>query len=232
MSEAPRLLLLGTTGLIGGRALTLAAQLGGHQLLGLSRREVSFPRGARIEMLVADPAGWDEAVHTLRPDIVINALGTTRAKAGSQEAFRAVDHDLVLTVAAAAKQAGAQQLVHVSSVGASAHASAFYLKVKGQVEDALRKLAFRRLDILRPGLLRGARENDARLAEQLAKIASPVTDRFLRGSARKYRSIAASNVALAALQATRERAAGTFVHEHDALLLLASRLRDGRNKLT
>ena len=53
---------------------------------------------------------------------------------------------------------------------------AFYLRVKGEVEAALTKLKFRRLDILRPGLLRGRRSDDRRPLERLAMLASPLSD--------------------------------------------------------
>lgn len=225
MSERQRLLLLGGTGLVGSHVLSLAAQTDAFALLGLSRREFSVPRGVRFELIIAEPEGWGEAIDALRPDIVINALGTTRAKAGSREAFVAVDHELVLSAGRAAKSAGAHHFVHMSSVGADANARAFYLRVKGQVEQELRKLKFARLDILRPGLLRGARKGDFRLMESIAMMASPVTDNLLHGGARKYRSIAAAKVAMAAMQAAREKARGQFVHEHDSLQMLAARFR-------
>jgi uncharacterized protein YbjT (DUF2867 family) len=177
-----------------------------------------------MEMMVADPVGWPEAVAAIAPEAVLCALGTTRREAGSEEAFRAVDHDLVLQLAAAARDAGASHFVLVSSVGADALSKAFYLRVKGEVEAALAKLRFRRLDILRPGLLRGRRTGDRRPLERLAQLAAPLADLALHGSKRRYRSIDASVVAAAALQLTGEKAAGRFVHEHDAIVRAARRL--------
>jgi hypothetical protein len=86
------------------------------------------------------------------------------------------------------------------------------------------KLRFRRLDILRPGLLRGARANDPRPLERLAMLASPLADLLLQGDRKRYRSIDARSVAAAALQLAREKAAGRFVHENDAILRAARRL--------
>jgi uncharacterized protein YbjT (DUF2867 family) len=96
MSDGWRVLLAGATGLVGARTMELAAGHPWLRLVALSRREGPMPRGARMEMLVADPAGWPEAIATIAPDAVICALGTTMRKAGGEEAFRAVDHDLVL----------------------------------------------------------------------------------------------------------------------------------------
>lgn len=175
-------------------------------------------------MLVAHPSDWPEAVAAIAPDAVICALGTTWKKAGSEEAFRAVDHDLVLSVAKAARGAEVANFALVSSVGADAYAKSFYLRVKGETEAAVTKLRFRRVDILRPGLLRGSRSADRRLGERLAIMASPLTDRLLHGDSRRYRSIDARIVAAAAVQCSREKAQGRWIHDNDAILRAARRL--------
>lgn len=224
MSEPRRVLLAGASGLVGTRVMQAAGAHPSLRLVALTRREVPIPRGTRMEMMVADPAGWPDAVGAIAPDSVICALGTTRRKAGSEEAFRAVDHDLVLRLAGAAKDAGASQFVLVSSAGADALSKTFYLRVKGEVEAAVAKLRFRRLDVLRPGLLRGARAGDSRPLERLAMLASPLADLLLHGDKRRFRAIDARAVAAAALQLTGEKAAGRFVHDNDAILRAARRL--------
>jgi uncharacterized protein YbjT (DUF2867 family) len=224
MSEPRRVLLAGATGLIGTCAMQAAGELPALHLVALTRREAPIPRGTRMEMMVAEPDRWPEAVATIAPDAVICALGTTRRRAGSEEAFRAVDHDLVLELATAAREAGVGNFVLVSSAGADALGKAFYLRVKGQAEAAVTKLRFRRLDILRPGLLRGRRSNDRRPLERLAILASPVLDLLLHGDKRRFRSIDARTVAEAALQLAREKAAGRFVHDNAAIVRAARRL--------
>jgi uncharacterized protein YbjT (DUF2867 family) len=228
MSDVRQVLLAGATGLVGSHIMQLAGEVPGVRIVALTRREAPMPPGVRMEMMVADPAGWPEAVGTIAPDAVICALGTTWRKSGKDEdAFRAVDHDLVLSLAKAARQAGATNFVLISSAGASPHGKTLYLRIKGQTEEAIAKLRFRRLDILRPGLLRGWRGNDRRLLERLGILVSPLIDRLLRGPRRHYRSIPAHTVAAAALQAAREKAQGRFVHDHDAIVRLARRL-EGR----
>ena len=154
---------------------------------------------------------------------MICALGTTIGKAGSEEAFRAVDFDLVLSLATAAKAAAVANFALVSSAGADAHGKAFYLRVKGEIEAAVTKLRLRRLDILRPGLLRGSRRNDGRPLEMLGKLASPLTDLMLHGDNRRYRSIDARVVAAAAAQCAREKAQGRWIHDNDAIQRAARR---------
>lgn len=225
MSEVRRVLLVGATGLVGRRVMEECVGRADVRLIALTRREGPMPNGARMEMLVADPGEWDKSIAAVAPDAVICALGTTRRKAGGDEAaFRAVDEDLVLSVARAAKSAGVSNFVLVSSVGADIASRAFYLRVKGQVETALRKLRFGRLDILRPGLLRGPRADDRRPGERLAILLSPLMNLLLHGERRRFRAIDARIVARAALEGAREKARGTFVHENDAIVRLERRL--------
>jgi len=219
-----RVLLAGATGLVGSRVMELAIDHPWLRLIALTRREAPMPRGVRMEMLVADPSGWPEAVAAIAPDAVICALGTTLSKAGSEEAFRAVDYDLVLSLATAAKEAKVENFVLVSSVGADAHGKAFYLRVKGEIEAAVTKLRLRRLDILRPGLLRGWRGGDRRPAERLGILASPLSDLLLHGDKRRFRSIDARIVAAAAAQCAREKPQGRWIHDNDSIRRYARRL--------
>jgi nucleoside-diphosphate-sugar epimerase len=224
MSEVRRVVLVGATGLVGRRVMEACVGREDLRLIALTRREAPMPQGARMEMRIAAPGEWPAVIAELAPDAVICALGTTWRKAGGDEAaFRAVDYDLVLEVARSAKTAGVSHFVLVSSVGANTASRTVYLSVKGQVESALRKLRPTRLDILRPGLLRGPRTGDRRPGERLAIVFSPLLNLLLNGSRRGLRSIDARYVAQAALQATRERAGGTFVHDNEAILRLKRR---------
>lgn len=223
MSKPTRIALVGATGLIGTSLIRLAVHRPDIRVIGISRREAALPPGARMELLVADPAKWGDAIAAANADVLVCTLGTTWKKAGKDEAaFRSVDQDLVLACGKAAKAAGIRQMIAVSSVGADPMARNFYLKVKGEVEQGLGKLGIPRLDLLRPGLLRGPRQ-ELRPAEKLGMIASPVADLLMHGSYRKYRSVRAETVAQAIVGLTREVMAGRFVFEHDAILRAARR---------
>lgn len=221
MSDPRRILLVGATGLVGRTIIERSPDLKGIALQGIARREIPFPPGTRMELVLAESDQWPTLVAQLEPDAVISALGTTHRKAGSNAAFRAVDHDLVLEVARAAKEAGVRNFIQVSSVGADPYSKNSYLRVKGETEKDLKAVKFHRLDILRPGLLRGKRQNDIRVLEKLGQVGSPLADLFLQGKYRKYRSIRATDLADAALDLSRAKAGGQFVHEHESLVRLA-----------
>ena len=213
-----RVALVGATGLVGREVIATASRGDEVRLLGIARREAPLPPGARMEMFVSDPAKWGEVLDAVRPRALICALGTTWKKAGRNEAaFRAVDQDLVLATAEAAERAGVPNMVLVSAAGADARSKSLYMRVKGETEEALSRVGFKRLDILRPGLLRGTREGDLRFAERAALIAAPLIDPLLSGSWERYRSIDAALVAEAALGLALRRAGGRFTHDNEAM---------------
>ena len=227
MSDPLKIALVGATGLIGKAIVRQSTGREDMRLFGVARREMALPTGARMELFIADPHNWGDVFADIRPDVLISALGTTWKKSGRDEAaFRAVDQELVLDTARAAQQYGVKRLVSVSSIGADPQAKSFYPKVKGEVERDLLKIGFDRLDILRPGLLRGTRGGDRRLAERVGIAVSPISNLFMQGSLRKFRSIRDDDVARAALTLSSRKAAGKFVHEHDALIRAANSLPD------
>lgn len=225
MSEPLRIALVGATGLIGTEVIKLTLGREDVRLVAVARREFALPPGARMELFVADPAKWGEVFEAIQPTALICALGTTWRKSGRDEAaFRAVDHELVLETARAAKAQGIERFIAVSSAGADALSKTFYLRVKGEVERDLAALRFKRLDVLRPGLLRGPRSGDRRFLERLGIAVSPLTDLAMQGRFSGFRSIRADTVARAALALAMRKAAGRFLHDNDAILRAAASL--------
>lgn len=157
--RAPRrALLAGASGLIGRALLAqlLADDRYGHVDV-VARRPLAG-EAARHPKLTAK-IGEMAALAADRPgaDDVYIALGTTIAVAGSQAAFRAVDLDLVVAIARAARQAGARRLAVVSALGADPSSRVFYNRIKGEMEAAVRALGYDTVAIARPSLLVGDR---------------------------------------------------------------------------
>jgi len=98
------------------------------------------------------------------------ALGTTMKKAGSKKAFREVDHDFVINYAVFCKSIGVDNFVLVSSIGANPKSLIFYNRIKGQVEQSIKEMSFNHLQIYRPSLLIGQRQ-ETRTLEQLGQAA-------------------------------------------------------------
>ena len=136
-----------------------------------------------------------------RADEVYLAVGTTIKIAGSEAAFRAVDHDANLAVATAALAAGVRRAGLVSAMGANSSSRIFYSRVKGELEDALSRTPFEGVVIARPSMLVGNREvlgQPTRRGEVLAEALGNVAGFLIPAN---YKPIKASAVAKALLSA-------------------------------
>src|SRR5260370_13856929 len=153
-----KVLILGATGLVGQSTLVQAVT---HpaitQVIAPTRKplppssKLANPVAERLELLLPEVLTWGA-------DAVICALGTTRGKAGSKEAFRQVDYVLPLAFAKLARQQGAKTFALVSAIGADANSSFFYPKTKGEVERDMELVGFQSLTILRPSIIGGKRD--------------------------------------------------------------------------
>src|SRR5439155_15744926 len=148
---------------------------------------------------------------------VFCCLGTTIKRAGSQPAFRLVDHTFVVGLARAGLRAGATQFLLVSAIGADPASRVFYSRVKGETESAVRRLGFPSIQIFRPSLLLGER-SEFRLGERIAMVVAPLPSLLLLGRLRRFRPIPAETVARAMVNLAREAPRGPNVFEYDAMI--------------
>lgn len=202
--------MIGATGLVGAMLAPRLVAMG-HELLILGRRP-SGVAGARERLGPMET--WPDLLAGETLDVAISTLGTTWRQAGSWEAFEAVDKRAVAGFAAAARAAGAGQMMAISSVGADAGARNRYLRVKGEAEAALAALGFDRLDLVRPGLLRGERGGPRRHGEAFGIMVSPVLNLLLRGPLDRYAAIDAGLVARAMARWAGAPDGGRFVHHN------------------
>lgn len=191
-------LVAGASGLVGGHLLDLLLSSNDvAKVISLGRRPLEAT-STKLEQRAVDFARLDDL--TLPPvDDAYCCLGTTIKKAGSQEAFRAVDHDAVVAFAACAKRAGAKHFLVVTALGADASSRVFYNRVKGEAEAALKAMGFESLSILQPSLLLGDRA-ESRPGERVAIVLSRAFAPLLRPIAARpieARTVARAMVALA-----------------------------------
>ncbi len=202
-----RILLAGATGLTGEHLLDrLLNEPTVARVLAPSRRPLAAH--PHLENPVGELAALLPQLSG-NVDIAFCCLGTTIKQAGSEAAFRAVDHDLVLAFAERARALGARHLLVISALGADAHSPVFYNRVKGELEAALQAQDWPQLTIVRPSLLLGARR-EFRLGERLL---APLA-RWIPG---KYRGIKACTLAHALWRLALEEQDGTRIIESDQL---------------
>ena len=172
-------LLLGATGLVGRDCLeSLLACDEYEQVTVLTRRALSIEH-PKLDVHLVEFDNIEACQDRFQVDDVFCCLGTTMKKAGSRQAFRHVDHDLVVLAGNMARRAGVQRFLVVSAVNSNARSPFFYSRVKGQMERALIKLDLPLLAIVQPSLLRGERE-DKRPAEDWGNILNRVIEPLTR----------------------------------------------------
>jgi uncharacterized protein YbjT (DUF2867 family) len=221
-SNEPRIALLaGASGFVGGYVLdSLLDAPDFARVFAISRRPLGREH-PRLANRIVQFEKLETQLKGLQCHVAFCCIGTTMKRAGSQRAFRDTDHDLVLSFARVAKAAGAQRFVVVTSAAADARSKNFYLRVKGEVEQELERMAFQSLDILQPGPLLGWRRNDLRPLELLATTFMPLANPFLTGSRIGLRGISARTVAAAAVGAARSGRRGVYRYTWPALRQLA-----------
>ncbi|KAF2250341.1 NAD dependent epimerase/dehydratase family protein-like protein [Trematosphaeria pertusa] len=153
--------LAGSTGFVGSHILsTLLTHPSISAVYAYARRDVPNPTASPklFPLTSTDTSTWaSQFPRELHPRVFFSALGTTRSAAGSVEAQRKIDVDLNLELAKAAKDAGVETYVLISSGGANASGSFPYLKMKGELEERVKELGFKHTVILRPGMILGSR---------------------------------------------------------------------------
>lgn len=209
-------LLAGATGLVGRELLaqlTASAEYGAVHVL-LRRAAPSLASSPKITTHVVS---FDDLQPLPAVDDVYVALGTTIKVAGSEEAFRKVDHDYVVAVARAARLAGARRLGVVSALGADAKSRVFYNRVKGEMQLAVAELGYDSVVFAQPSLLLGDREalgQPARGGEAWARrLLEPV--RALVPE--RVRPVRASAVAAALIRAVSSAPPGVSFVENRAM---------------
>jgi uncharacterized protein YbjT (DUF2867 family) len=215
-------LVSGSNGLVGSKLLPILLSAPEYSRVhALTRRALPADNPRLANRVVRFDAPLDAQLKGLVCQDAFCCLGTTMRDAGSQEAFYAIDHDLIIKFATFALSAGAERLVVVSSVGADPGAKNFYLRVKGETEKDLERLRFRSLDILQPSMLLGSRR-ELRVLELVAQPAMRLASPLLLGHAARYRAIEAATVAAAMYGAACSMRKGIYRYTYTELRKLAA----------
>ena len=198
--------IAGATGLVGGALLeVLLEDPTWDRVISVGRREVArtHPRLEQRKVDFADlgdlPACTD----------VFSCLGTTIKAAGSQQAFRAVDHDAVVALAEAASRAGAERFLHVTALGASPRSRIFYNRVKGETERDVAAVGLPTTIAFRPSMIDGNRPDESRPGESIGLVAMRAVGPLLG----KYRPNRASDIAAAMIREAKAGRTGDHVVE-------------------
>lgn len=208
-------LIVGATGLVGKQIInSLITDDRYDKILVLSRRELRMGHPKIFTKLInfdqLEELTLDEKV-----DECYCALGTTQKKSG-KEGLQKVDYEYVLKTAQLCVRKKISKFAVVSSQGANYNSSFFYMRTKGQMEEAVKKVGIESVYIVRPSLITGDRE-EFRFAEELAYYTMKVINPLLNGKAKKYRSVAGTQIARCMVDLLQNPEKGNFTIESDVI---------------
>lgn len=187
--------VIGASGLIGSHLVQhLLTEPSVEKVKILVRKKLAINH-SKLDQVLVDFEDLTTITSALQGvDAVCVAVGTTQAKVkGDMSAYRKVDYDIPVNAARAAAIQACGSYLLVSSVGADSKASNFYLKLKGEVEDEIKKMDLTATFIFRPSMLLGTRA-EFRLGERIGQGIMRLFNWLIPS---KYKAINASDVAKA-----------------------------------
>jgi uncharacterized protein YbjT (DUF2867 family) len=210
-------IILGATGLTGNELLKQLLNDDHYQKIILFSRKSTNIKNSKLTEYLTNFDQLHKIKNLVIGDIIFCCLGTTIKIAGSKTAFRKVDFNYISDFALLAKQNGLNQFYLQSSIGADSQSNNYYLKIKGETENAIKKLNFESFTIFRPSMLVGNRI-EFRFGETLGKLAMRFLSFLFVGRLKLYKAIDAKQVAKAMIYESKLNKVGYFVFENDKLL--------------
>ncbi|HSH52113.1 MAG TPA: NAD-dependent epimerase/dehydratase family protein [Bacteroidales bacterium] len=219
-------IVFGASGLTGSYLVKELTQNEQYQTIKAFNRRTQNYNNAKIKEHLINFNQLNEYAHEFKADDVFCCLGTTLKKAGSKENFFEIDHDLPLQIARICQNNHCDTFIAISSIGANAKSSNYYIRTKGLMEQNILNLNFRYQAFVRPSMLLGSR-TESRPAETFGKIMMKVFGFLFMGNLKKFRGIHAQTVAKAMINIINQQnyfsKAGKNIFESDELKKIAEK---------
>jgi uncharacterized protein YbjT (DUF2867 family) len=215
-------IVFGATGLV-GKALTanlLRSDIY-DKIKIFVRSSSEFSAERKTEEHIIDFSKLDEYSGIITGDDLFICLGTTIKKAGTIGKMEVADRDIPVKIASVASANGVRRVCVISSIGANAASSNYYLRIKGEMEVGILNSKFESIAVVRPSVLLGTRK-EKRAGEAAGKIFIKIFGFLLKGKFRKYRGIEAKDVAAAMVRIMQDLK-GKEIFESDRLQEIADK---------
>lgn len=190
-----KILVAGSTGLVGKTLITDFLQE--HEVIAISRRPFKFPNNVKQELIDFNkdfslkPA--DHFFICLGYPLELLDLIYMRDKIKPK--FEEVDFGLVIKLAKMALDVGIKDISVISSVMADKNSLNHYLKIKGEMEEEIKKLSFNKINIFRPSHLLGERENKIGLDVQIFEKVTNIFGQVLPSQLKDFKNVEARTLA-------------------------------------
>lgn len=175
--------LIGASGLVGHQLVTQLLENQEFEKIRIFVRRRTGIVHPKLEENLIDFDSLESWTHLVKGDLLFSSLGTTLKTAKTKENQYKVDFTYQYNFAKAAADNGVPVYVLVSSIGANSKSSVFYSRIKGELEEEVEKLKFKKSLIFRPSILDGNRQ-EKRIAEKIGLVVSRFLTRFIL---KKYR---------------------------------------------
>ena len=207
--------LFGATGLIGSYLLEFLLKDSETHLINVVGRNPFHLQHDKINNIVIDFQDLSSISDSITgSEVVFVSIGTTMSKVNrDKQKYKSVDFDIIFNVANACKQKNINQLIYVSSLGANSNSSNFYLRLKGEIEEAVAELNLTSTSVFRPSVLLGKR-NESRPGEKLLQFAMPLLDFMIPSNSK---AIKAKDVAKSMFNTSKNFKSGVRIYHYNEI---------------
>ena len=190
-----KILVAGSTGLVGKTLITDFLQ--DHEVIAISRRPFKFPNNVKQELIDFNKD------FSLKPadhfficlGYPLELLDLIYMRDRIKPKFEEVDFGLVIKLAKMALDVGIKDISVISSVMADKNSLNHYLKIKGEMEEEIKKLSFNKINIFRPSHLLGERENKIGLDVQIFEKVTNIFGQVLPSQLKDFKNVEARTLA-------------------------------------
>ena len=190
-----KILVAGSTGLVGKTLITDFLQE--HEVIAISRRPFKFPNNVKQELIDFNKD------FSLKPaehfficlGYPLELLDLIYMRDKIKPKFEEVDFGLVIKLAKMALDVGIKDISVISSVMADKNSLNHYLKIKGKMEEEIKKLSFNKINIFRPSHLLGERENKIGLDVQIFEKVTNIFGQVLPSQLKDFKNVEARTLA-------------------------------------
>lgn len=220
--------VLGSSGLVGQALVSqLLRDPEIDQVKIIVRKPARVNHSKLVSVLLdfSDQASLEDALADA--EIIFCCIGTTMKQVhGDKKLYRSIDYDIPVAAATFGSRHETKKFVLVSAIGADEKSGNFYLRLKGEVEDAISNIPFEAVHIFRPSFLLGKRK-EQRAGEGIAKSLFSGIGWLLIGGLKKFHPVHDSQVAEAMIAAAKSDRKGVHYYDYKKMLEIISNPRRG-----
>lgn len=190
-------IILGATGATGSELLQLLLKDERYATVKLFSRSPVGIQSPKIEEHIINLFELDKHAAHFTGDEVFCCIGTTKAQTPDKQTYYNIEYGIPTAAAKLAKANGIPVFIVISAISSDADSRIFYVRNKGQMQDAVLGQHLPKTYILQPSLIVAQHRKDTRIAERFFVGLMALLNPLLFGGMAKYKSIKAADIAKA-----------------------------------